>query len=66
MDGCGWFVEQREHVLVVDGFFAVGEFGEAAVDVVELGRGEGVAEVGEAVLEGAAAGVLAEHDVGCR
>ena len=39
---------RAEQVLVVDGFFAVGEFGEAVVDVVEFGRGERVAEFGEA------------------
>ena len=55
--------EQGEEVLVVDGFLAVGELGEAGVDLVELGPGERVAEFGEAMLEGAAAGVFAENDV---
>ena len=62
-DFSGRFVQQRDDVLVVDGFFAVGEFGEAGVDLVEFGFGKLVAQFGEAVFECAAAGVLAEHDV---
>src|ERR1700730_4993078 len=44
-------LQQSEQVLVVDGFFAVGEFGEAVVDLVELGTGKGMAKFGEALFE---------------
>src|ERR1017187_2112171 len=54
--------EQAEQVLVVDGFLAVGEFGEAGVDRVELFAGERVAEFDVALFQGAAAGVLAQHE----
>ena len=53
-------MQEREEVLVVDDFFAIGEGGEAGVDLVELGAGEVMTELGEAVFEGAAAAVLAE------
>ncbi len=56
--------QQAEKVLVVDGFLAVGEFGEAVVDLVELFAGECVAEFFEALFEHAAAAVFAEHEVG--
>ena len=55
-------LQQAEQVLVVDGFLAVGEFGEAVVDLVELRAGERVAEFDEALFEGAAAAVFAEDE----
>jgi hypothetical protein len=44
----------------VDGFLAVGEFGEAGVDFVDLVAVDRVAEFFETVGEGATAGVFAE------
>src|SRR6266851_10006426 len=66
MRGDGGLVglKKAEEVLVVDGFLAVGEFGEAVVDVVEPLASEGVAELFEAICEGAAAGVFAEDKIG--
>ena len=58
----GFGFEQADEVLVVDGFLAVGEFGETAVDGVEFGVSEIVAELDEAMFEGAAAAVLAEDE----
>ncbi len=34
MDLCS--CKRAEQILIVDGFFAVGEFGEAVVDIVKL------------------------------
>jgi hypothetical protein len=45
---------------IVDGFLAVGEFGEAGVDFVDLVAVDRVAEFFETVGEGATAGVFAE------
>ena len=59
-------VQQAEQVLVVDGFFTIREFGEAVVNIVELGAREGVAEFDEALLEQAAPTMFAEHHVGGR
>jgi hypothetical protein len=42
-------LEETEQVLVVDGFLAVGEFGEAGVNFVELVAVEQVAEFFETV-----------------
>ena len=42
-------LQEAEQVLVVDGFLAVGEFGEARVDFVELVALERVAEFFETV-----------------
>ncbi len=56
-------MEQAKQILVVDILFAVGEFGEAVIDLVELGAGEFVAEFGETLFKHAAAAVFAEHHI---
>jgi hypothetical protein len=48
-------LQEAEQILVVDGFLAVGEFGEANVDFVELVALEWVAEFFETIGEGTTA-----------
>jgi len=57
-------LQEAEQILVVDGFLAVGKFGEAGVDFVELVAVERVAESFETVGQSVTAGVFAEDELG--